>query len=64
MDLFTKMKSYGLNAYLYAPKDDHKHRALWREAYDGTERNELRPVNTCILSVGCFFALSFCHAEI
>ena len=42
MDLFGKMKCYGLNAYLYAPKDDHKHRALWRDAYDGPERDELR----------------------
>jgi hyaluronoglucosaminidase len=28
----------GLNAYVYAPKDDTKHRADWRVAYDTEER--------------------------
>lgn len=31
------MKEWGLNTYLYAPKDDLKHRALWREHYDADE---------------------------
>jgi hypothetical protein len=34
--------SFGLNCYLYAPKDDHKHRALWRDPYTGAEREELK----------------------
>jgi beta-N-acetylglucosaminidase len=25
-DLFIKMQEWGLNSYLYAPKDDYKHR--------------------------------------
>ncbi|MEW6160792.1 MAG: beta-N-acetylglucosaminidase domain-containing protein [Verrucomicrobiota bacterium] len=32
-ELFSWMASWGLNTYLYAPKDDLKHRALWRERY-------------------------------
>ena len=32
------MRNFGLNSYLYAPKDDHKHRALWRLPYDDDEK--------------------------
>ncbi len=24
-DLFTKLQEWGMNSYLYAPKDDYKH---------------------------------------
>jgi len=27
------MEEMGLNSYLYAPKDDYKHRLFWREKY-------------------------------
>lgn len=27
----------GLNTYLYAPKDDCKHRAMWRDLYSVEE---------------------------
>lgn len=27
------MSQWSLNCYLYAPKDDDKHRASWRELY-------------------------------
>lgn len=27
------MSDWGMNSYLYAPKDDEKHRAYWREMY-------------------------------
>jgi protein O-GlcNAcase/histone acetyltransferase len=36
-ELFELMVSWGLNTYLYAPKDDLKHRAVWREAYSFEE---------------------------
>lgn len=39
--LFQWMATWGLNTYLYAPKDDLKHRALWREPYDAAEASEL-----------------------
>ncbi|MBI1842443.1 MAG: beta-N-acetylglucosaminidase domain-containing protein [Verrucomicrobia bacterium] len=36
------MKGQGLNAYLYAPKDDLKHRALWHAAYTRDEARALK----------------------
>ena len=35
--LFRFMGKYKLNTYIYAPKDDPKHRAQWRELYTGEE---------------------------
>lgn len=36
-DLFAFMGQNKMNAYIYAPKDDAKHRAQWRELYNGSE---------------------------
>lgn len=33
VELFVRMKQFGMNTYLYAPKDDVKHRAYWRDLY-------------------------------
>ena len=41
IELFDRMAAWGLNTYLYAPKDDMKHRAIWREAYSAEERAQL-----------------------
>lgn len=41
-ELFDWMARWGLNTYLYAPKDDLKHRAIWRELYTATEAGSLR----------------------
>ncbi len=35
------MSAWGLNVYLYAPKDDDKHRAYWRSLYTLEEANTL-----------------------
>jgi len=40
-ELFDWMAAWGLNTYLYAPKDDLKHRALWREVYSAPEAEAL-----------------------
>lgn len=40
--LFGWLQEGGLNAYMYAPKDDAKHRAVWRERYDAPELAALR----------------------
>src|SRR5213594_3231067 len=40
--LFAWMKSWGMNTYLYAPKDDLKHRLFWREPYSESEAAELK----------------------
>lgn len=35
--LFEQLAEWGLNTYFYSPKDDLKHRAIWRERYDEHE---------------------------
>ncbi|MBM4000980.1 MAG: hypothetical protein FJ297_15815 [Planctomycetes bacterium] len=42
LELFCRMADLGLNAYVYAPKDDLKHRAIWREAYSDDELTPFR----------------------
>jgi protein O-GlcNAcase/histone acetyltransferase len=43
-ELFDWMAGWGLNTYLYAPKDDLKHRAIWRELYSASESATLGEV--------------------
>ncbi len=43
-ELFDWMSGWGLNTYLYAPKDDLKHRAIWRELYSAEEAATLGEV--------------------
>ncbi|XP_076843402.1 protein O-GlcNAcase [Brachyhypopomus gauderio] len=40
--LFQWMQRWGLNTYLYGPKDDLKHRLLWRELYSAEEEAQLK----------------------
>ncbi|XP_078588482.1 protein O-GlcNAcase-like isoform X1 [Branchiostoma floridae x Branchiostoma japonicum] len=40
-ELFRRMNKMGLNTYLYAPKDDYKHRAYWRDLYSVEEAEHL-----------------------
>jgi protein O-GlcNAcase/histone acetyltransferase len=42
LELFGWMRAWGLNTYFYAPKDDLKLRARWREPYAPEELNTLR----------------------
>ena len=47
-ELFDLMAAWGLNTYLYAPKDDLKHRAVWREAYSTEDLTSLgRLIQRC-----------------
>lgn len=41
LDLFDNLKQWGLNTYFYSPKDDLKHRALWREPYTDEELSRM-----------------------
>ena len=41
LELFRWMSIWGLNTYLYAPKDDLKHRAAWRASYTPEEARAL-----------------------
>ncbi|XP_047433941.1 protein O-GlcNAcase isoform X2 [Mugil cephalus] len=40
-ELFEREQKWGLNTYLYAPKDDYKHRMYWRELYSAEEADQL-----------------------
>jgi protein O-GlcNAcase/histone acetyltransferase len=44
LELFDWMTQWGLNTYLYAPKDDLKQRAIWRKLYTQAELDALREV--------------------
>nr|CAG4641483.1 EOG090X01OH [Eurycercus lamellatus] len=59
-DLFTKLQEWGMNSYLYAPKDDYKHRAYWRELYSVEEAEHLTTlIAACKESnITFFYALS------
>ncbi|XP_052226064.1 protein O-GlcNAcase-like [Dreissena polymorpha] len=39
--LFQWMKTMGMTTYMYAPKDDAKHRAFWRDLYSVEEADNL-----------------------
>lgn len=39
--MITRLKKWGMESYLYAPKDDYKHRAYWRELYTVEEAEHL-----------------------
>ncbi|KAJ8317606.1 hypothetical protein KUTeg_005510 [Tegillarca granosa] len=39
--LFSWLKKMGMNTYMYAPKDDCKHRAFWRELYSVEEADHM-----------------------
>ncbi|XP_077355757.1 protein O-GlcNAcase [Festucalex cinctus] len=53
--LFQWMQNWGLNTYLYGPKDDLKHRLLWREVYSPEEEGQLRTLITEAQSRGLRF---------
>lgn len=40
-ELFKREQKWGLNTYLYAPKDDYKHRMYWRDLYSPEEGEQL-----------------------
>lgn len=52
------MKQFGMNTYLYAPKDDVKHRAYWRDLYTVEEAGMVWSVTHDRVSVIIFKAKS------
>jgi hyaluronoglucosaminidase len=48
----------GMNAYVYAPKSDPKHRDRWREAYDGSEMHHFRRVAAHTTGLGTRFGFA------
>ncbi|XP_017003679.2 protein O-GlcNAcase [Drosophila takahashii] len=62
-DLFRKLKSMGMGSspsYMYAPKDDYKHRAYWRELYTVEEADHLSSLIAAAKEAGItfYYALS------
>ncbi|XP_052863391.1 protein O-GlcNAcase [Anopheles cruzii] len=59
-DLFRKLKRWGMDAYIYAPKDDYKHRAYWRELYTVEEADHLTGLITAAhaQNINFYYALS------
>ncbi|XP_067010985.1 protein O-GlcNAcase [Anabrus simplex] len=57
-DLFQKLKKWGMDSYLYAPKDDYKHRAYWRELYTVEEAEHL----TSLISAARENGITFYYA--
>lgn len=53
--LIEQLGEFGLNTYLYAPKDDLKHRALWRIPYSETEAAGLRSLIEACRTKGVHF---------
>src|SRR3954469_14213481 len=55
IQLFGWMRDGKLNTYLYAPKDDLKLRARWREPYTPDELNSLRELIGSAIAHGIEF---------
>ncbi|XP_077574492.1 protein O-GlcNAcase isoform X1 [Stigmatopora nigra] len=57
-ELFKREQKWGLNTYLYAPKDDYKHRMYWRDLYCSEEAEEL----TALISAAKKHNIDFIYA--
>ncbi|XP_051945866.1 protein O-GlcNAcase-like [Xyrauchen texanus] len=57
-ELFRRQQKWGLNTYLYAPKDDYKHRMFWREMYSVEEAEQL----TMLISAATDHGIEFIYA--
>ncbi|XP_009305481.1 protein O-GlcNAcase isoform X1 [Danio rerio] len=57
-ELFRRQQKWGLNTYLYAPKDDYKHRMFWREMYSVEEAEQL----TTLISAAKEYGIEFIYA--
>jgi protein O-GlcNAcase / histone acetyltransferase len=44
LHLLNQLAALGLNTYFYAPKNDLKHRAIWRQPYDDAELPPFREI--------------------
>ncbi|XP_071986578.1 protein O-GlcNAcase [Engystomops pustulosus] len=57
-ELFRRLQKWGLNTYLYAPKDDYKHRMFWREMYSVEEADQLMT----LIAASQEFGIEFIYA--
>jgi protein O-GlcNAcase / histone acetyltransferase len=63
-DLFKKLKKYGHQLYIYAPKDDYKHRASWRELYTVEEGENLQSLISSAKATGIDFYYALVSDEL
>jgi len=54
-ELFCRMQRSSMNTYIYAPKDDIKHRALWRQPYTKEEEIKLKALIDAASAEGITF---------
>jgi hyaluronoglucosaminidase len=57
-DVLSFVAPLGMNAYLYAPKDDPFHRARWREPYPAGEQDSLAALAAHLRSLGVRFGFA------
>jgi protein O-GlcNAcase / histone acetyltransferase len=55
LQVFEWLQAWSLNTYFYAPKDDLKHRALWREDYHHGELSQLQQLILAARQRGLLF---------
>jgi hyaluronoglucosaminidase len=58
LEMLEFLGSCGMNAYVYAPKDDPKHRSRWREPYDADEHARFRALVSTAESNGVRFGFA------
>lgn len=58
LELIEFAGAHGMNAYLYAPKDEPRHRAQWREPYDREEMARFEELARVASANGVRFAFS------
>jgi hyaluronoglucosaminidase len=58
LDVVEFLATHGLNAYVYAPKDDAKHRADWRVHYDDDELARFRELASHCDRLGVAFGFA------
>ncbi len=58
LDAITFLTERGMNAYVYAPKDDPRHRERWREPYDADESARLRELAAACAAGGARFGFA------
>lgn len=54
-ELLQRMAQWGMQMYIYAPKDDIKHRALWRQPYTEQECGSLQSLISAAHTAGVRF---------
>jgi hyaluronoglucosaminidase len=58
LEMLGFLGAHGMNAYVYAPKDDAKHRAEWRVPYDATETKQFEELAACGRDAGVRFGFA------